>query len=92
MRTYQETKIAKCNEYVFSKWNQFPAYQPLAHKNKWVRPSRNANQTTAFDPGHHTGMWQKHHTQENQEVSPFPAGDHKAAMNRQESMTNTKNK
>ena len=34
----------------------------------------------------------KHHIQEGQEVSPFPAGDHKAAMNRQESMTNTKRK
>ena len=32
----------------------------------------------------------KHNIQENQEASPFPAGDHKAAMNRQESMTNTK--
>ena len=32
----------------------------------------------------------KHHIQESQEVSPFPAGDHKAAMNRQESMTNKK--
>ena len=30
----------------------------------------------------------KNHTQ----VSPFQAGDHKAAMNRQESMTNTKHK
>ena len=26
------------------------------------------------------------------EVSPFPAGEHKAAMNRQEKMTNTKHK
>ena len=34
----------------------------------------------------------KHHTQESKEVSPFPAGDHKAALNRQESMTNTKHK
>ena len=34
----------------------------------------------------------KHCIQEIQEVSPFPAGDHKAAMNRQESMTNTKHK
>ena len=31
----------------------------------------------------------KHHIQEGQEVSPFPAGDHKAARNRQNSMTNT---
>ena len=29
----------------------------------------------------------KHHTQESQDVSSFPAGNHKAAMNRQESMT-----
>ena len=34
--------------------------------------------------------YKKHHKQESQEISPFPAGDHKAAMNRQESMTNVK--
>ena len=34
----------------------------------------------------------KHHIQETQEVSPFPADDHKAAMNRQENMTNTTHK
>ena len=28
----------------------------------------------------------EHHTQEGQEVSPIPAGDHKAARNRQDSM------
>ena len=33
----------------------------------------------------------KHHMQESQEVSPFPAGGHWAAMNRQESMTITRN-
>ena len=33
---------------------------------------------------------QKHHTQESQEASPFAAGDHKAAMNRQESIAYTK--
>ena len=32
----------------------------------------------------------KHQIQESQEVSPFPADDHKAAMNRQDSMTDTK--
>ena len=31
-------------------------------------------------------------TNESQEVSPFPAGDHKAAMDRSESMTNTRQK
>ena len=30
-----------------------------------------------------------HHIQENQEVSPFQVGDHKAAMNRQDSMIKT---
>ena len=36
----------------------------------------------------------KHHIQQSQEVSPPPPppGDHKAAMNRQESMTDTINK
>ena len=32
----------------------------------------------------------KHHTNESQEVSPFPAGDHKAARNRQDNLTKTK--
>ena len=31
-------------------------------------------------------------TNKSQEVSPFPSGDHKAAMNRSESMTNTRHK
>ena len=29
-------------------------------------------------------------TNKNQQVSPFPAGDHMASMNRRESMTNTR--
>ena len=33
-----------------------------------------------------------HHTPEYQEVSPFPAGDHRAARKRQNSMTNIKHK
>ena len=31
-------------------------------------------------------------TNKSQEVSPFPAGDHKAAMNRRESMKNKRHK
>ena len=34
----------------------------------------------------------KHHIQESQEVSLFPAGDHMATLYRQKSMTNTKRK
>ena len=34
----------------------------------------------------------KYHIQASQEVSPSQAGDHKATMNRQENMTNTKHK
>ena len=34
----------------------------------------------------------KHHTQKDQDVSPFPAGDHKAARNRQDSMKDMKHK
>ena len=47
------------------------------------------------DPGHHMGKWQKHKkhpVQESQEVSPFLADDHRATMNRQDSMTDTKHK
>ena len=45
---------------------------------------------TTPDPGHHMGEWQnsrKHHIQESQYVNTFSAGDHKAARNRQDSMT-----
>ena len=34
----------------------------------------------------------KHHIQQSQVISPFLAGDHKAAMNRPEGMTNMKHK
>ena len=34
----------------------------------------------------------KHHIQESQEVNPFPAGDHKAARNRQDRMAKTNHK
>ena len=49
--------------------------------------------STTPDPGHHMGKWQNTRElqiQAGQEVNPFPVGDHKAAMKRQESMTNTK--
>ena len=34
----------------------------------------------------------KHHTQENQEINPYPAGDQKTARNRQDSTWNINNK
>ena len=50
--------------------------------------------STTPDPGYHIGKWQKQLdiTNKSQEVSPFRAGDHKAAMNRGESMKNTRHK
>ena len=48
--------------------------------------------STTTDTGYHMvsdNNTRRHHIQENQEVSPFPADDHKAEMNRQESMTDT---
>ena len=47
------------------------------------------------DPGYHMGKVTKSQLDiinKSEEVSPFPAGDHKAAMNRRESMTNTRQK
>ena len=51
--------------------------------------------STTPDLGHHMVKWQnirKHHIQESQEVNPFTAGDHKAATNRRDSVTDTKHK
>ena len=42
---------------------------------------------TTPDPGHQTGKWQKH---KKTQKTPFPAGNHKAARNRQDSMTDMK--
>ena len=39
-----------------------------------------------------TKQTRKHHIQESQEVSPFPADDHETALDRQDSMTDTKHK
>ena len=57
--------------------------------------SRINTKSTTLDTEHHMGKVQKHknnHIQESQEVSAFPADDHKASMNRQESITNTNHK
>ena len=59
------------------------------------RDQRPIKSSTTPDPGHHMRSvknTRKHYIQESQEVSPFPAGDHNAVMNRQESMINTKHK
>ena len=50
--------------------------------------------STTPDPGYHMGKKQNtiNITNKGQEVSPFPAGDHKAAMNRRESIRNTRYK
>ena len=62
---------------------------------KWVKDRESIQSGTTPDPGHHMESDKtpiKHHTQEGQEVSPSQAGDHKATLNRQESMTNAKDK
>ena len=46
-----------------------------------IQPSK------THDPGRN--IKQKYHTQESQEVSPLLAGNHKAARNRQDRVTNT---
>ena len=49
-------------------------YNPIPHLTQDTIPESDKNT-------------RKHQIQENQEVSPFPAGDHKVARNRQDSMT-----
>ena len=50
--------------------------------------------STTSDPGYHMGKLQNtiNITNKSQEVSPFPSGDHKAAMNRRKCMRNTRHK
>ena len=45
--------------------------------------------STTPDPGYHMEKWQNTIKHLKQEASPFSAGEHKAAMNRRESITNT---
>ena len=51
--------------------------------------------STTPDPKYHMESdkkTRKHLTQESQEASPLPAGDHKTARNRQDSITKAKHK
>ena len=52
-------------------------------------PVPHLTQDTTWESNKNT---RKHHIQERQEFTLFPAGDHKAAINRQDSMTDTKHK
>ena len=58
------------------------------------KDQKSTQSSTTPDPGHHikVTITQTNHIQDSQDVSPVPAGDHKATMNRQEYMTNTKQK
>ena len=57
------------------------------------KDQKSIQSSTTPDPGHHMGKWKNTDiTNKIQEVSSFPAGDHKAAMNKRESMKNTRHK
>ena len=64
-------------------------YDIDSKKNAKIRNRYNLTQDIKWESDKNT---RKHHIQESQEASPFPAGDHNAAMNRQDSMTDTKYK
>ena len=75
-------------------WSGFNISQD-AKKSKEGKDQESIQSSTTPDPGHHMGKWQKHnHTQESQEVHPFPASDHKDVRNRQNRLikTNVKHK
>ena len=66
----------------------YPTYPPLSKLRKnakirnWYNQVPHLTQDITWESDKNT---RKHLTQESQEVSPFPAGDHKAATNRQDS-------
>ena len=51
-----------------------------------IRSSTTPTRDTILEGDKNT---RKHHTQESQAVCPFPAGDHKAARNREDSILKT---
>ena len=57
-------------------------------RNRYYQVPYLAQDTTWEKDKQHNGI----HIQASKEVSPFPAGDHKAAMKRQDSMINSKRK
>ena len=54
----------------------------------WYNQVLHLTQNTTWE----SDKTQYKNTNESQDVSPFPAGDHKAAMNGRERMTNTRHK
>ena len=80
--------------YNVPKWIRRMVEPRVEHANQRKEEGRDQEliySSTTPDQRHNMGKCQKHnltsHTHESQEVSPFPAGYHKAAMNRQDSMT-----
>ena len=80
-------KSAACMHHVPTKYTQCKVREMAKIRNQYNKVPHLTKDTT----------WEsdkitiRHHKQE-AEVSPFPAGDHKAAMNRRESMTNIRHK
>ena len=61
----------------------------IVRKGTWVRNWYNQVPHLTQDTTLESEKTQLNITNERQDVSPFPAGDHKAAMNKRKSMTNT---
>ena len=88
-----------CNEHLF---RGIVAYMFLketiyVQSKKDTKDQETIQSSTTLDPGYHMGKWESNKniidiTSKSQEVSPFPAGDLKAAMIRRESMRNTRHK
>ena len=64
---------------------------PCNKRKKDSKDQESIQSSTTPVPGYQMGKLQNHNRQhkKSQEVSPFPSGDHKVAMNRRESLTNT---
>ena len=58
-----------------------------AERKEEGRDQESIQSSTTPYPGYHKGNCQENIKYKSQEVSPFPAGDHKAVRNRQDSTT-----
>ena len=63
-------------------------------RKKGIKDQETIQLSTTLDPGYHMESNKNaiNITNKSQEVRPFPAGDHKAAMNRCKSMKDTRHK
>ena len=78
-----DSKVLLCHVIIMSSWPMWLLNKMKAEIRNQYNQVSHLTLDTIWECDKNT---KKYHTQENQDVSPFPAGDHKAARNREDSI------